>query len=137
MKQKKCYQENNNNNNLMDKITSLAKRRGFVFPGSEIYGGLANTWDYGPVGVELKNNIKQAWWKMFVQDREDVVGLDAAVLMNSDVWEASGHTAGFNDALVDCKKCRARLRADHLIEDNLDIKVEGKSLKLKANHWKK
>ena len=114
--------------NLMDKITSLAKRRGFIFPGSEIYGGLANTWDYGPVGVELKNNIKQAWWKMFVQDREDVVGLDAAVLMNSDVWKASGHTAGFNDALVDCKKCRARLRADHLVEDNLDIKVEGKSL---------
>ena len=114
--------------NLMDKITSLAKRRGFIFPGSEIYGGLANTWDYGPVGVELKNNIKQAWWKMFVQNREDVVGLDAAILMNSDVWKASGHTAGFNDALVDCKKCRARLRADHLVEDNLDIKVEGKSL---------
>ncbi len=115
--------------NLMDKITSLAKRRGFVFPGSEIYGGLANTWDYGPVGVELKNNIKQAWWKMFVQDREDIVGLDAAILMNSNVWQASGHTAGFNDSLVDCKKCRARLRADHLVEDNLDIKVEGKSLK--------
>jgi len=115
-------------NNLMDKITSLAKRRGFIFPGSEIYGGLANTWDYGPVGIELKNNIKQAWWKMFVQDREDVVGLDAAILMNSSVWKASGHTDGFNDALVDCKKCRARLRADHLIEDNLDIKVEGKSL---------
>ena len=115
--------------NLMDKVTSLAKRRGFVFPGSEIYGGLANTWDYGPVGVELKNNIKQAWWKMFVQDREDIVGLDAAILMNSNVWQASGHTAGFNDSLVDCKKCRARLRADHLVEDNLDIKVEGKSLK--------
>ncbi len=114
--------------NLMDKIISLAKRRGFIFPGSEIYGGLANTWDYGPVGIELKNNIKQAWWKSFVQDRENVVGLDAAILMNSKVWEASGHTAGFNDALVDCKKCRARLRADHLIEDNLDIKVEGKSL---------
>ncbi len=119
----------NRKENLMDKITSLAKRRGFVFPGSEIYGGLANTWDYGPVGVELKNNIKQAWWKMFVQDREDVVGLDAAILMNSNVWQASGHTAGFNDSLVDCKKCRARLRADHLVEDNLDIKVEGKSLK--------
>ncbi len=114
--------------NLMDKITSLAKRRGFIFSGSEIYGGLANTWDYGPVGVELKNNIKQAWWRMFAQNREDVVGLDAAILMNSDVWKASGHTAGFNDALVDCKSCRARLRADHLVEDNLDIKVEGKSL---------
>ena len=116
------------NQNLMDKIISLAKRRGFIFPGSEIYGGLANTWDYGPAGVELKNNIKRAWWKMFVQDREDIVGLDAAILMNSKVWEASGHTAGFNDALVDCKKCRARLRADHLVEDNLDVKVEGKSL---------
>ena len=119
----------NKNENLMDKIVSLSKRRGFVFPGSEIYGGLANTWDYGPVGVELKNNIKQAWWKMFVRDREDIVGLDAAILMNSKVWEASGHTAGFNDSLIDCKNCRARLRADHLIEDNLDIKAEGKSLK--------
>ncbi|MEA1936517.1 MAG: glycine--tRNA ligase [Patescibacteria group bacterium] len=116
------------NENLINKITSLAKRRGFIFPGSEIYGGLANTWDYGPVGVELKNNIKQAWWKMFAQNREDVVGLDAAILMNSAVWKASGHTDGFNDALVDCKKCRARLRADHLIEDSLNIKVEGKSL---------
>jgi len=114
--------------NLMDKITSLAKRRGFVFPGSEIYGGLANTWDYGPVGVELKNNIKKVWWKMFVQDREDVVGLDAAILMNRKVWEASGHIAGFNDALIDCKSCKSRIRADHLIEDNLDIKAEGKSL---------
>ena len=113
--------------NLMDKITSLAKRRGFVFPGSEIYGGLANTWDYGPVGVELKNNIKKVWWKMFVQDREDVVGLDAAILMNRKVWEASGHIAGFNDALIDCKSCKSRIRADHLIEDNLDIKAEGKS----------
>ncbi|MCK5476228.1 MAG: glycine--tRNA ligase [Candidatus Pacebacteria bacterium] len=129
------------NENSMDEIVSLAKRRGFVFPGSEIYGGLANTWDYGPVGVELKNNIKQAWWKFFVKDRDDVVGLDAAILMNSKVWEASGHTAGFNDALVDCKKCRARLRADHLIEDNLDVKVEGKSLKevteiIKTNNLK-
>jgi len=114
--------------NLMDKITSLAKRRGFVFPGSEIYGGLANTWDYGPVGVELKNNIKKVWWKMFVQDREDVVGLDAAILMNRKVWEASGHIAGFNDALIDCKSCKSRIRADHLIEDNLDIKAEGKLL---------
>ncbi|NOQ68117.1 glycine--tRNA ligase [Patescibacteria group bacterium] len=113
------------NENLMDKIVSLAKRRGFVFPGSEIYGGLANTWDYGPVGVELKNNIKQAWWKFFVQNREDVVGLDAAILMNSRVWEVSGHIAGFNDALIDCKACQARIRADHLIEDALDMKAEG------------
>jgi len=116
-----------NNNNLMDKITSLAKRRGFVFPGSEIYGGLANTWDYGPAGVELKNNIKKAWWKMFVQDREDIVGIDAAILMNRKVWEASGHIAGFNDALIDCKDCQSRIRADHLIEDNLNIKAEGKT----------
>ncbi len=117
--------QENNEQNLMDKITSLAKRRGFVFPGSEIYGGLANTWDYGPIGVELKNNIKQAWWKFFVKNREDVVGLDAAILMNSRIWEASGHIAGFNDALIDCKACKARIRADHLIEDSLDMKAEG------------
>ena len=113
--------------NLMDKIVSLAKRRGFVFPGSEIYGGLANTWDYGPVGAELKNNIKQEWWKFFVKNREDVVGIDAAILMNSRVWETSGHVAGFNDALVDCRACKARIRADHLIEDALDMKAEGMS----------
>ncbi|MCK4891469.1 MAG: glycine--tRNA ligase, partial [Candidatus Pacebacteria bacterium] len=100
------------NENLMNKIVSLAKRRGFVFPGSDIYGGLANTWDYGPVGVELKNNIKQAWWKFFVKNREDIVGLDAAILMNSKVWEVSGHVSGFNDALIDCKACQARIRAD-------------------------
>ncbi len=111
--------------NLMNKIVSLAKRRGFVFPGSEIYGGLANTWDYGPVGVELKNNIKQEWWKFFVKNRDDVIGIDAAILMNSKVWESSGHVAGFNDALIDCKACQARIRADHLIEDALDMKAEG------------
>ena len=113
------------NEDLMDKIVSLAKRRGFVFPGSEIYGGLANTWDYGPIGVELKNNIKQTWWKFFVKSREDVVGIDAAILMNSRVWETSGHVAGFNDALVDCRACKARVRADHLIEDSLNMKAEG------------
>lgn len=113
---------------LMSKVVSLAKRRGFVFPGSEIYGGFANTWDYGPLGVELKNNVKQLWWKRFVQDRADIFGLDAAILMNPKIWEASGHVQGFNDALVDCKKCKQRLRADHLIEDTLDIKVEGKTL---------
>ncbi|MCK5332647.1 glycine--tRNA ligase [Candidatus Parcubacteria bacterium] len=111
--------------NMMDKIVSLAKRRGFVFPGSEIYGGLANTWDYGPVGVELKNNIKQAWWNFFVKNREDIVGIDAAILMNSKVWESSGHVAGFNDALIDCRACQARIRADHLIEDALEMKAEG------------
>ena len=113
--------------NLINKIISLCKRRGFVFQSSEIYGGLANAWDYGPVGVELKNNIKQAWWKMFVKDREDIVGIDAAILMNSKVWKASGHIAGFNDALIDCKSCKARIRADHLIEDALNIKAEAMS----------
>lgn len=103
-------------NDLMDKIVSLCKRRGFIFPGSEIYGGLANSWDYGPLGVELKNNIKQAWWKRFVHLREDVVGLDAALIMNPKVWEASGHIANFQDPLVECKKCHERFRADHVKE---------------------
>ena len=98
--------------NLLDKITSLCKRRGFIFPGSEIYGGLANSWDYGPLGVELKNNIKQLWWKKFVQSRDDMVGIDTALIMNPKVWEASGHLKNFTDALVECKKCHARFRAD-------------------------
>jgi len=98
----------------MDKIVSLAKRRGFVFPGSEIYGGLANSWDYGPVGVELKNNIKKLWWQFFVQAREDVVGLDSTIIMSTKVWEASGHLQGFNDALVECKSCKNRFRPDDL-----------------------
>jgi len=100
----------------MDQLVSLAKRRGFVFPGSEIYGGLANAWDYGPLGVELKNNIKKAWWKNFVQDRPDVVGIDSAILMNPSVWEASGHVSGFSDPLVDCRQCKMRHRADKLAE---------------------
>lgn len=104
--------ERSEQNNLMDKIISLCKRRGFVFPGSEIYGGLANSWDYGPVGVELKNNIKQLWWKRFVQSRDDIVGIDASLIMNPKVWEASGHLATFNDPLVECKKCHTRFRAD-------------------------
>jgi glycyl-tRNA synthetase len=99
---------------LMEKIISLCKRRGFVFPGSEIYGGLANSWDYGPLGVELKNNIKQLWWKRFVQQRDDMVGIDAALMMNPKVWEASGHVAGFTDPLVECKKCHQRYREDQL-----------------------
>ncbi len=112
--------------NLMEKVVSLCKRRGFVFPGSEIYGGLANTWDYGPMGTALKKNISDAWWKFFVTSRLDMVGLDAAILMNPKVWQASGHVNSFNDAMVDCKKCKARHRADHLIEDAIDdIKVEG------------
>jgi glycyl-tRNA synthetase len=98
----------------LDKIVSLCKRRGFVFPGSEIYGGLANSFDYGPLGVELKNNIKNAWWKRFVHDRDDMVGIDAALIMNPKVWEASGHLETFSDPLVECKKCHHRFRADHV-----------------------
>lgn len=100
----------------MEKIISLAKRKGFIYPGSEIYGGLAGTWDYGPLGVFLKNNIKNSWWKKFVLDRNDMYGLDAAILMNAKVWEASGHVSGFSDALVECRKCKKRFRADHLPE---------------------
>jgi glycyl-tRNA synthetase len=111
----------------MEKIVALSKRRGFVYPGSEIYGGLANTWDYGPLGVELKNNVKQLWWRTFVQRRRDVVGLDAGILMHPRVWEASGHVVNFNDPLVDCKTCKARFRADHLIEERLGIPAEGKT----------
>lgn len=107
----------NKNENSMEKIISLCKRRGFVFPSSEIYGGLANSWDYGPLGVELKNNIKNLWWKTFVHQRDDMQGIDAALIMNPKVWEASGHTtAGFADPMVDCKKCKKRFRADHLPE---------------------
>jgi glycyl-tRNA synthetase len=106
----------------MDEVVSHAKHRGFVFPGSEIYGGLANTWDYGPLGVELKNNVKKAWWKKFVQESPYNVGLDAAILMNPKTWEASGHLGNFNDPMVDCKSCKARHRADKLIEDVLEEK---------------
>jgi len=103
----------------MEKVVALAKNRGFVFPGSEIYGGLANTWDYGPLGVEFKNNVKKAWWKKFVQESRLNVGLDAAILMNPRTWEASGHVGGFSDPLIDCKECKARFRADKLIEDHI------------------
>jgi len=98
----------------MEKITSLAKRRGFIYQGSEIYGGFAGFWDYGPLGVELKNNIKREWWKSMVYDRQDVVGLDAAIVMNPKVWEASGHVEAFTDPLVECKECHHRFRADKL-----------------------
>ena len=101
----------------MEKIVALAKNRGFVFPGSEIYGGLANTWDYGPLGVEFKNNVKKAWWRKFVQESKLNVGLDSAILMNPKTWVASGHVGGFADPLIDCKSCKARFRADKLIED--------------------
>lgn len=106
----------------MEQVVNLAKHRGFVFPGSEIYGGLANTWDYGPLGIELKNNIKKAWWKKFIQESPYNVGLDAAILMNPKTWVASGHVGNFNDPMIDCKKCKARHRADKLIEDALDAK---------------
>ena len=102
-------------NTKMEKIVSLAKRRGFIFQGSSIYGGLAGTWDYGPLGVTLKNNIKKLWWDMFVEERDDMYGVDAAILMNEKVWEVSGHTgAGFTDPLVECEKCKKRFREDHL-----------------------
>ncbi|MCI8422563.1 MAG: glycine--tRNA ligase, partial [Lawsonibacter sp.] len=106
-----------NSEKTMEKIVALCKGRGFIFAGSEIYGGLANTWDYGPLGVELKNNIKRAWWKKFVQENPYNVGLDAAILMNPQVWVASGHVGGFSDPLMDCKACKERFRADKIIED--------------------
>jgi glycyl-tRNA synthetase len=109
-------------NTTMEQIVALAKHRGFIFPGSEIYGGLANTWDYGPLGVELKNNIKKAWWKKFIQESTYNVGLDAAILMNPQAWVASGHVGNFNDPMIDCKKCKARHRADKLIENKLNEK---------------
>ena len=106
-----------NSEKTMEKIVALCKGRGFIFAGSEIYGGLANTWDYGPLGVELKNNIKRAWWKKFVQENPYNVGLDAAILMNPQVWVASGHVGGFSDPLMDCKECKERFRADKVIEE--------------------
>ncbi|MBO4831168.1 MAG: glycine--tRNA ligase [Oscillospiraceae bacterium] len=106
-----------NTEKTMDKIVALCKGRGFIFAGSEIYGGLANTWDYGPLGVELKNNIKRAWWQKFVQESPYNVGLDAAILMNPQTWVASGHLSGFSDPLMDCRECKERFRADKLIED--------------------
>jgi glycyl-tRNA synthetase len=114
----------------MEKIVALSKNRGFVYPGSDIYGGLANAWDYGPLGVELKNNVKKAWWKKFVQESPYNVGVDCAILMNPQVWVASGHVGGFSDPLIDCKDCKTRHRADKLIEDwnrenNIDVSVDG------------
>jgi len=125
----------------MDTIVALCKGRGFVYPGSEIYGGLANSWDFGPLGVELKNNIKRAWWKKFVQECPYNVGLDSAILMNPETWVASGHLGGFSDPLMDCKACKTRHRADKLIEDyaaenNLDINPAGWSDEEMANYIK-
>lgn len=109
----------------MEKIVSFCKRKGFVFPSSEIYGGFANSYSYGPYGTELKNNIKKLWWKKVVQEREDIVGIDGPILLNSKLWEASGHTSGFNDAMVDCKKCKKRFRADHVVEEATGKDLEG------------
>ena len=110
----------------MEKVVALAKNRGFVYAGSEIYGGLANTWDYGPLGVELKNNVKKAWWKKFVQESPYNVGVDCAILMNPEVWVASGHVGGFSDPLMDCKECHERFRADNIIDDFMkDNGIEG------------
>src|SRR3989344_6960504 len=113
----------------LEKIVSLAKRRGFVYPSSGIYGGMANTWDFGHYGVLLKNNIRDLWWKTFVLDRDDMVGVEASIFLNPKVWEASGHVSNFTDALIDCKNCHFRTRADHLIEEVIpDTKVEGLSV---------
>lgn len=111
---------------LLEKVTSLAKRRGFIFPGSDVYGGLANTWDYGPYGALLKKNVKDLWWEHWVIRRDDVVGLDSAILMNPKVWEASGHVQNFNDPLVDCKACKTRHRGDKLLEEKLGVEEVAK-----------
>ena len=114
-----------NNEKTMEKIVALCKNRGYVYAGSEIYGGLANSWDYGPLGVEFKNNVKRAWWKKFVQESPYNVGLDSAILMNPQVWVASGHVGGFSDPLMDCRDCKTRHRADKLIEDQTGVSPEG------------
>jgi glycyl-tRNA synthetase len=124
----------NDKDNKMDKIVSLCKRRGFIFQGSEIYGGLAGTWDYGPYGVTLKNNIKNLWWKMFVGDREDMYGMDAAIIMNPKTWEASGHVSGFSDPIVECVKCKKQFRADQI--ELIDNKFAEKDEKGRILEWK-
>lgn len=130
MKNREIKQTKIDSEDLMSKVVALCKRRGFIFQGSEIYGGLANTWDYGPYGTALKNNIKQSWWKHFVQERTDIVGLDSSILMHPKTWEASGHIQSFSDPLIDCKKCKERFRGDKIIEEHLGIeKATGKTLK--------
>ena len=113
----------NKDEKLMEKIISLCKRRGFVYPSSEIYGGLAGAFDYGPLGVALKNNIKNLWWKKFVDSRDDMYGVDAAILMNSAVWKASGHVDTFTEDLVECSKCHKRFREEHLKEKEIEGEV--------------
>ena len=127
----------------MEKLVNVCKQYGFVFQGSEIYGGLANTFDYGPLGVELKNNIRKAWWKKFVSEHVNIYGLDSAILMNPNVWVASGHVSNFTDPLIDCKKCKSRYRADKLIEDFTNGEVTGDGFSnekledfIKSNHIK-
>ena len=117
-----------NADNLMEKIVALAKRRGFVYPGSEIYGGLANSYEYGPAGVELKRNIMNEWWRTFVQGRADMVGLDSSIILHPRTWEASGHVQGLTDSMVECRKCHTRTRADHLIENHFEAKNESMSV---------
>lgn len=115
-----------NNKATLEKIVALAKRRGFVYPASGLYGGLANTWDYGPYGTTLKENIRKLWWKTFVDSRDNIYGIDSTIILKPEIWEASGHTKSFTDSLIDCKSCKSRTRADHLIEAQMtDIKVEG------------
>jgi glycyl-tRNA synthetase len=125
-----------NTEKSMDKIVALCKGRGFVYPGSEIYGGLANAWDYGPLGVEFKNNVKRAWWQKFVQESPYNVGLDSAILMNPQVWVASGHVGGFSDPLMDCRDCKTRHRADKLIEDQGGVSAESWSFEQMADFIK-
>lgn len=120
----------------MEKIVALAKRRGFIYPGSEIYGGLANTYDYGPMGTELLRNIRNLWWKYFVQKRADIVGLDASLISHHKIWEASGHVAGFADAMIDCKNCKARMRADHLLENFIESRTQEQIEELKSAYGK-
>ena len=112
----------------MEKLIGYCKEKGFIFPGSEIYGGMANTWDYGPLGVELKNNLKKMWWKKFIQESENSHGVDAAILMNPKVWEASGHVSSFSDPLMDCKECKSRVRADNLIKDFSNGELTGDTM---------
>jgi glycyl-tRNA synthetase len=122
-----------NNQNLMEKIVSLTKRRGFIFPSSEIYGGFAAVYDFGPYGTELINNIKKEWWKNMVREREDIVGLDSAIFMHPKIWEASGHVAGFSDPLAECKECHSRIRVDHLLED-VEIQADEKMSEEEINN---
>ena len=116
----------------LDKIVNLCKQYGFIFQGSEIYDGFANTWDFGPLGVELKNNIKKCWWKRFVQEDNRSYGIDAAILMNPNVWKASGHVDSFSDPKMDCKKCKQRFRADNLIGEYSKGKIDAEKHKLSA-----